>query len=175
MVRTVSRSPPAPCAGYLSVCPSCISATAPAIANVQRTIEEFLTAVALGNPVFPGSSKRWPISPKPNRKWRRWGIWIIRHLHFEEQHRAVRDVLENLKTDFKTNAESEPEGVRNARNQRRTGAGEIGRMKMTPTFKTPLDRLAKLMSRWVNTARAAQTEGDSRAQPTTLTSFGPIP
>ena len=38
----------------------------------------------------------------------------------------------------------------NARNQRRTGAGEIGRVKITPTFKTATDGSAKLMSEWMN-------------------------
>src|ERR1019366_2131396 len=69
MVRTVSRSPPAPCAGYLSVCPSCISVKVRVIANAQRAIEGCLTAIARdGNPALPGSSKRWPISPRLNRK-----------------------------------------------------------------------------------------------------------
>jgi hypothetical protein len=51
---------------------------------------------------------------------------------------SVCDVRGNLRTPFKT---SEPEGVRNAKNQIRTGAGEIGRTKITPTFRTLLDGL----------------------------------
>jgi hypothetical protein len=50
------------------------------------------------------------------------------------------------RTPFKT---SEPEGVRNARSQLRTGAGEIGRAKITPTFETPLDGSDNLMSEWL--------------------------
>jgi hypothetical protein len=90
------------------------------------------------------------------------GNWIIHPLHFEEQHRAVRDVLENLKTDFKTDVKSEPEGVRNAKNQLRTGAGEIDRVKIGPTFKTPLDGSDNLMSEWMNPYPAQRRDGSMR-------------
>ena len=53
----------------------------------------------------------------------------------------------SLRTPFRT---SEPEAVRNARNQLRTGAGEIARVKITPTFETLLDGPAKLMSEWMD-------------------------
>jgi hypothetical protein len=51
------------------------------------------------------------------------------------------DVRRNLQTSFQTNVKAEPEGVKNARNELRTGAGEIGRVKVTPTFGTEFDGL----------------------------------
>jgi hypothetical protein len=46
---------------------------------------------------------------------------------------SVCDVSGDLKTPFKTNVKLEPEGVRNAKNQLRTGAKKIECMKITPT------------------------------------------
>src|SRR5450759_2235399 len=55
-VQMESRSATVLCAGYLSVCPSCISAMVPAIANAQRAIEGCLIDIARdGNPVLPAS------------------------------------------------------------------------------------------------------------------------
>src|ERR1019366_1067267 len=58
---------------------------------------------------------------------------------------SVCDVRGSLETRLVTKVKSEPEGVRSARNHCRTGAGEIVRVKVKPTFVTLLDGPAKLM------------------------------
>ena len=60
--------------------------------------------------------------------------------------RSVCDVRRSLRTEFKTNVKSEAEGVRNARKQRRTCAGEIECMKITPTCTDSLDGPGNLVS-----------------------------
>ena len=58
---------------------------------------------------------------------------------------------------FCDNGEIRARRRQDARSQLSTGAGEIGRMKITPTFETRGDGPAKLMSE----NPAAQMEGES--------------
>jgi hypothetical protein len=53
---------------------------------------------------------------------------------------------EALETAFGTKVKSEPDGVGNARNQLRTGAGEIGRTKIASTFEALLDGLLHVLN-----------------------------
>jgi hypothetical protein len=51
----------------------------------------------------------------------------------------------DLRTAFGTKVKAGPPAVRKLKNKLRTGAGEIDRVKVMPTFKTLLDRPANLM------------------------------
>jgi hypothetical protein len=82
---------------------------------------------------------------------------------------------ENLRTAFKTDMKSEPEGVRNEKNQLKTGAGEIAWVKITPIFETLLNGPAKLMSEWMDPSPGRATGRRKSSQPGASTSFGPIP
>jgi hypothetical protein len=61
-----------------------------------------------------------------------------------------RDVRKSLETPLKTKVKSGPEGIRNARNYSRTGAGEIGHVKLTPTFPDSFEGLRIQVSEWMS-------------------------
>jgi hypothetical protein len=69
---------------------------------------------------------------------------------------------------------SEPEGVRNTKNQLRTGAGEIGRVKATSAFVTALDGPTNFRSEWMSPDSRRASEWRKPCQPAAVAAFGPI-
>jgi hypothetical protein len=61
--------------------------------------------------------------------------------------------------------ESEPDGVRNAKNQLSTGVSEIDSVKVTPTFREGFGRPVKLMSEWTATDGSGTRRSGIRTQP----------
>ena len=53
---------------------------------------------------------------------------------------SAGDVGRCLETRLETKARLEPDGVRNIKNYRRTGASEIDRVKVAPTFRDTFGR-----------------------------------
>ena len=124
MVRTVSRSPPAPCAEYFSVCPSCTSAKVPVTANAPLATEGCLTAIAPADSLAsPASRLCWPISPRRTRSCdsREFGPFILCKNHRFD---AATSWAECLKTPLRHNLRHPRERSLQTSKMRQSVAGQ---------------------------------------------------